>query len=99
MKTIETRKEHSVTDDATSDATPDDEVPRSGAGDPADLVELGFAGAMSELEQIVAELESDALDVDLLADRVERAAILVGWCRDRIDGTRLRVEEILERLD
>lgn len=91
-----------MTDDAASDATADDDVPRSDAGDPADLAELaelGFAGAMSELEQIVAELESDALDVDLLADRVERAAILVGWCRDRIDGTRLRVEEILERLE
>ncbi len=61
--------------------------------------ELGFAGAMAELESIVAELESDSLDVDLLAERVERAALLVGWCRDRIDGARFRVEEILERLD
>lgn len=67
--------------------------------DRADPEELGFAAAMAELEGIVAELESDTLDVDLLADRVERAAELVGWCRDRIDGTRFRVEEILERLD
>ncbi|UDY34196.1 exodeoxyribonuclease VII small subunit [Dermatobacter hominis] len=68
-------------------------------GEHPDPEELGFAGAMAELERIVAELESDTLDVDLLADRVERAAVLVGWCRDRIDGTRFRVEEILERLD
>ncbi len=61
--------------------------------------ELGFAGAMAELDQIVAELESDSLDVDLLADRVERAALLVEWCRGRIDGARFRVEEILERID
>lgn len=60
---------------------------------------LGFAGAMAELEQIVAELESDTLDVDLLAARVERAALLVEWCRGRIDGARFRVEEILERID
>ena len=61
--------------------------------------ELGFAGAMAELDQIVAELESDSLDVDLLADRVERAALLVEWCRGRIDGERFRDEEILERID
>lgn len=65
----------------------------------ADPDELGFAGAMDELDAIVAEIESDDLDVDVLADRVERAAVLVSWCRERIDGARFRVEEILERLD
>lgn len=64
-----------------------------------DPEELGFAGALAELEDIVAQLESDALDVDLLSDRVERAATLVRWCRDRIDATRFHVEEILERLE
>ncbi len=68
----------------------------TGGDDPA---ELGFAGSMAELEQILAELESDTVDIDQLADRVERAAELVAWCRGRIDGTRLRVEEILERLE
>ena len=64
-----------------------------------DPQELGFSGALAELDRIVVELESDALDVDLLADRVERAATLVAWCRDRIDGARYQVEEILVRLD
>ena len=76
-----------------------DAEPTGADGGHLDPEELGFAGAMAELERIVAELESDTLDVDLLADRVERASVLVGWCRDRIDGTRFRVEEILERLD
>ena len=64
-----------------------------------DPEELGFGGALAELDGIVAELESDALDVDLLADRVERAAALVAWCRGRIDGARFQVEEILTRLE
>lgn len=64
-----------------------------------DPATLAFSGALAELDGIVAELESDALDVDLLADRVERAATLVAWCRDRIDGTRFQVEEILTRLE
>jgi exodeoxyribonuclease VII small subunit len=64
-----------------------------------DPAELGFNGALAELERIVTELESDDLDVDHLAQRVERAARLVAWCRERIEGTRFQVDEILDRLD
>lgn len=72
----------------------------SGAGDgPADAPADGFGAAMAELQRIVAELESDSLDVDELAARVERAAVLVAWCRDRIDATRFAVTEVLERLE
>ena len=60
---------------------------------------LGFAAALAELDTIVVELESDALDVDRLAGRVARAAELVDWCRTRIDATRFQVEEIVARLD
>jgi exodeoxyribonuclease VII small subunit len=61
--------------------------------------QLGFAAAMDELTALVDELESDALDVDDLTARVERAAELVQFCRERIDGARWSVEEILVRLD
>lgn len=58
-----------------------------------------FSHAMAELQRIVAELESDTLDVDQLATRVDRAAALVTWCRERIDSAQFAVAEILERLD
>jgi exodeoxyribonuclease VII small subunit len=61
--------------------------------------QLGFAAAMDELTTLVDELESDEVDVDELTARVERAAELVQWCRERIDGARLSVEEVLVRLD
>lgn len=60
---------------------------------------LGYAAALAELESILDELEDDALDVDLLADRVARAAELVAHCRDRIDGARLEVERIVATFD
>lgn len=69
------------------------------SSDPQDPGSLGFAAAMAELDRIVVELESDALDVDVLAERVARAAELVDWCRTRIDATRFQVEEIVGRLD
>ncbi len=59
----------------------------------------GFAAALSELNQLVDALESDDLDVDHLTERVARAAELVQWCRDRIDGARFSVEEVLVRLE
>lgn len=59
----------------------------------------GFAAALSELTELVAVLESDDLDVDHLTERVARAAELVQWCRDRIDGARFSVEEVLVRLE
>jgi exodeoxyribonuclease VII small subunit len=76
-------------------------TPRATTGDDTSTAgdEPGFADALSELERIVAELESDALDIDHLAERVERAASLVQVCRDRIGGARFSVEAILERDD
>jgi len=58
-----------------------------------------YADAMNELAQIVSELESDEADVDMLADRVERAAVLVAACRERLDRARHRVDVIVADLD
>lgn len=67
--------------------------------DAADAAELGYGEALAELETILAELEDDTLDVDLLAERVARAAALIAHCRDRIDGARMEVERIVAGFD
>jgi len=58
-----------------------------------------YAVAMTELEAILAEIEDDAVDVDVLTAKVARAAQLVRWCRGRIDGARVDVERIVAELD
>lgn len=78
----------------------DTDAPANGDEDvvnPADA-QMGWADAMSELSTILAELERDDVDLDVLADRVERAAWLIAVCRDRIAGTRLRVDELVSEL-
>ncbi|MBL8777115.1 MAG: exodeoxyribonuclease VII small subunit [Acidimicrobiales bacterium] len=75
---------------------PDDSDP---AIDVADVAELGYGEALAELETILAELEDDTLDVDLLAERVARAAALIAHCRGRIDGARMEVERIVAGFD
>ena len=61
--------------------------------------QIGYAEALAELESILRELDDDQLDVDALAERVERAAHLVQLCRERVAGARLAVEEVVTDLD
>jgi exodeoxyribonuclease VII small subunit len=58
-----------------------------------------WAEAIAELESIVAELERDDVDVDVLVGRVERAEHLVGFCKERLEGARHQVEEIVLRIE
>ena len=61
--------------------------------------EPGYAGAMTELEDILEELEGDQLDVDVLAERVRRASELVKICRERITRAQADVDAIVADLD
>ena len=59
---------------------------------------IGYAAALAELETILAEIEDDAVDVDVLAARVRRAAELLRVCRDRITAARDEVGQIVADL-
>lgn len=65
---------------------------------PAPPASLGYGEALTELEAILAELEGEDVDVDVLADRVARAAELVERCRARIDRARLEVDRVVAAL-
>lgn len=60
--------------------------------------EPSYADMLAELEAILAELEGDDVDVDVLASRVARAAALVEACRARIDQARMEVERVVAGL-
>ena len=59
----------------------------------------GYAEAMAELEDILAELEGDDLDVDVLAERVRRASELIKSCRSRIARAQADVDKIVSDLE
>jgi exodeoxyribonuclease VII small subunit len=61
--------------------------------------DIGYADAMAELEDILEHLESDDLDVDALATRVERASALIEVCRTRITKARVQVESVVAELE
>ena len=58
-----------------------------------------YADAMTELQQILAEVERDDADIDLLAAHVERGAELIEWCRTRVGAAQHRIDEILLATD
>jgi exodeoxyribonuclease VII small subunit len=65
----------------------------------SDEKKISYAAAVAELEAIAGELEQPDVDVDVLADRVARAAELITLCRERIASTRLDVERVVAGLD
>lgn len=53
-----------------------------------------YAAATAELEQILAEIESGDADLDVLAEKVERAAALLAVCRQRLAATETKVKKV-----
>ena len=60
-----------------------------------DPAATGYAAAMSELDAILAELERSDVDVDRLAEQVQRAQQLITFCRDRIANARVHIEQVV----
>lgn len=60
--------------------------------------DLTYAQATAELETILDEIESGTADVDVLSEKVERAAELIKYCRETLSGTELRVQKVVQEL-
>ena len=60
---------------------------------------ITYAAALRELEEILLGLERDNVDVDHLAERVERASELIRLCRERISTAQLQIEQVVTDLD
>lgn len=55
----------------------------------------GYVEALREVEGIIQEIDSNNVDIDILAAKIKRAAFLISWCNERIDATEVVVEEIV----
>ena len=60
--------------------------------------QVSYSNAISELEEILDQIEGDDVDLDDLAVKVERASELVEVCRDKIDKTEMQVKTIIDDL-
>ena len=64
-----------------------------------DPKELSFGAAMTELESILRRVEGDEIDIDELAVELQRAALLLETCREKIRRAEVEVSQIVQTLD
>ena len=55
-----------------------------------------YGAAVAEIEQILASIDRDEIDIDELSQKVERAVELLKVCRAKLRATELRVTEVLK---
>ena len=58
-----------------------------------------YSEASAELEQILQEIESGEIDLDLLSEKVERAATLLAICRQKLAATETQVRKVVAEMD
>jgi len=60
--------------------------------------QLTYSQALTELEKILIEIESEEINVDVLAEKVRRAAHLIKFCKDRLRNTEEEVRKVLSEI-
>ena len=63
------------------------------------VVDLSYSDAGAELDTIIEEFETGVIDVDRLVDQLQRATDIVDELDRRLRQTRMKVEELVPRLE
>ena len=62
-------------------------------------IKMTYTSAITELEEIVKDIESGEIDVDVLTVKVKRASELIKFCKDRLRNTQKEVEKTLTDIE
>lgn len=60
---------------------------------------LTYESAYSELKQIATEIEQESVSVDVLAEKVKRASVLIEYCQSRLRDTEIQVNKIIQQME
>jgi exodeoxyribonuclease VII small subunit len=58
-----------------------------------------YEAAFEELQNIVKEIESGSISVDILSDKVKRAGELIRFCKEKLLRTEEEVNEVLKEIE
>ncbi|MDA8432338.1 MAG: exodeoxyribonuclease VII small subunit [Nitrospiraceae bacterium] len=61
--------------------------------------QISYSRALSELEKIIAEIESEETDLDVLSEKVKRAASLIKLCRAKLRSAEEEVKKALSEIE
>jgi exodeoxyribonuclease VII small subunit len=60
---------------------------------------MTYESAYRELQKISSEIESESVSVDVLAEKVKRAAELIAFCQARLRNTETEVNNIIKQME
>ena len=60
---------------------------------------LTYEAAYKELAQIAKEIENETVSVDVLAQKVKRAAELITFCQTKLKNTEAEVNKIIAQME
>ncbi|HEY1115651.1 MAG TPA: exodeoxyribonuclease VII small subunit [Chitinophagaceae bacterium] len=60
---------------------------------------LTYEAAYKELKKISAEIESETVSVDVLAEKVKRASFLIQYCQAKLKATEEEVAHIISGME
>ena len=60
---------------------------------------LTFSEAMQELEALLQRVDNDSIDIDRLAEELQRASELLELCRSKIKKAEVEVHQIVQKLE
>jgi exodeoxyribonuclease VII small subunit len=61
--------------------------------------ELTYESAYTELQIIASEIENEEVSVDLLSEKVKRAAVLIAFCQQKLRATEAEVNNIIKQME
>ena len=59
--------------------------------------QVKYEDAVSELEQIVHQMENNEFDIDQLSEKLKRAQMLIKLCKDKLTQTDEEIKKILDK--
>lgn len=62
------------------------------------MEQFTYESASKELDRILNELRNDEVTIDQLAEKVERASKLIIFCKEKLNSTEKKVEDIVSKL-
>ena len=60
---------------------------------------LTYEVAYKELAEIAQEIENESVSVDVLAEKVKRAAELIAFCQTKLRATESEVNKIIKQME
>jgi exodeoxyribonuclease VII small subunit len=60
---------------------------------------ISYKEAIAEVEEILAGIENEELDIDELSEKVRRVSFLLKYCKEKLLKTNEEVEKILGEME